>query len=120
MANKDDERVLIEKRNEPRVEVNREFATIEEFITEYVSDISRTGVFIRSDDPLPVGTQVDLRFTVIAGDFETIEGIGEVVRYVPPGGPAAPGMGVVFTELTSYSKDLVERLLTRTEPPRES
>jgi uncharacterized protein (TIGR02266 family) len=100
-----------EKRHDPRVRVNREFSSIEEFITEYVSDISRSGVFIRSEDPLPVGTKVDLRFTVIVGDFETIEGIGEVVRVVEPGGEQPPGMGVVFTELTSYSQRLVDRLL---------
>jgi uncharacterized protein (TIGR02266 family) len=101
------------RRQADRVAVNREFASIEEFITEYVSDISRTGVFIRSDDPLPVGTKVDLRFTVIDEDFETIEGIGEVTRVVAPGTSDAPGMGVVFIELTSSSKKLVDRLLTR-------
>lgn len=105
------------RRREQRVVVNREFESIEEFISEYVSDISRTGAFIRSDDPLPVGTRVDLRFTVIAGDFETIEGIGEVVRVVAPGGGEPPGMGVVFTELTSYSQKLVAHLLTRGQRP---
>ena len=102
-----------ERRAEARVVVNREFESIEEFISEYVSDISRSGAFIRSDDPLPVGTKVDLRFTVITGDFETIEGIGEVVRVVSPGGQDSPGMGVVFTELTRYSQKLVAQLLTR-------
>ena len=47
------------RRQSDRVIVNREFSSIDEFITEYVSDISRSGVFIRSDDPLPVGTKVD-------------------------------------------------------------
>jgi uncharacterized protein (TIGR02266 family) len=105
------------RRGEERVQVNREFASIEEFITEYVSDISRTGVFIRSDDPLPKGTRVDLRFTVIVDDFETIEGIGEVVRVVEPGGNEAPGMGVVFTELTQVSQELIGRLLIRKAAP---
>ena len=103
------------RRQAERVVVNHEFRTIEEFISEYVSDISSTGVFIRTDDPLPVGTKVDLRFTVIDVDFETVEGIGEVTRVVPPGDPA-PGMGVVFVELTKASRGLVERLLTRKSP----
>ena len=101
------------RRGADRVRINREFDTIDEFISEYVSDISQSGVFIRSDDPLPRGTKVDLRFTVIDEDMETIEGIGEVTRVVAPGTDKAPGMGVVFTELTSTSKRLVERLLTR-------
>ena len=99
------------RRRDPRVVVNREFATIEEFISEYASDISRSGVFIRSDDPLPVGTKVDLRFTVIIDDFETIEGIGEVIRTVPPGGPTPSGMGVAFLELTERSRTLLDRLV---------
>ena len=101
------------RRSAERVRVNREFDTIEEFISEYVSDISQNGVFIRSDDPLPKGTKVDLRFTVIDEDMETIEGIGEVTRVVPLGEGQAAGMGVVFLELTATSKGLVERLLTR-------
>jgi uncharacterized protein (TIGR02266 family) len=101
------------RRQSNRVRVNREFASIEELITEYVSDISRTGVFIRSDDPLPVGTKVDLRFTVIDEDFETIEGIGEVTRVVTPDVGVIQGMGVVFIELTKSSRTLLERLLLR-------
>ena len=103
------------RRGAERVRVNREFDTMEEFIAEYVSDISRSGVFIRSDDPLPKDTRVDLRFTVVDEDMETIEGIGEVTRVVPPGGPHPSGMGVVFVELTSASERLVHRLLTRRE-----
>jgi uncharacterized protein (TIGR02266 family) len=108
-----DEHDRTTRRQSERVRVNREFETIEEFISEYVSDISRSGVFIRSDDPLPPGTRVDLRFTVIHEDMETIEGIGEVTRAVAPGGKEAPGMGVVFVELTHASQQLVDRLLTR-------
>ena len=40
---------------------------------------------------------MNLRFTVIMDDIETIEGVGEVVRVDE--GPA--GMGVVFRELSS-------------------
>lgn len=105
------------RRKAERVLVNHEFRSIEEFITEYVSDISRTGVFIRTDDPLPPGTKVDLRFTVIDEDFEVIEGVGEVIRVVAAGGSGVPGMGVAFVELTAASKNLVERVLKRRAAP---
>ncbi|RMG11606.1 MAG: TIGR02266 family protein [Deltaproteobacteria bacterium] len=100
------------QRKEARLVVNREFASLEEFITEYVANISKSGAFIRTDEPLPVGTKVALRFTIIADDMETIEGIGEVVRVTPPGGPHPAGMGVVFRQLSEYSKTLLDRLLT--------
>ena len=93
---------------EERVTINKEFESYDAFINEYVTNISRTGVFVRSKTPLPVGTKVNLRFTVIMDDIETIEGIGEVVRvHTDP-----EGMGVVFTELSSYSKNLIDKLLT--------
>jgi uncharacterized protein (TIGR02266 family) len=101
------------KRREPRSVINHEFSSVEEFIAEYVSNISRSGVFIRTAQPLPVGTRVGLRFTVVLDELETIEGIGQVVRVVPPGGREAAGMGVVFTELSNYSRDLIEKIITR-------
>ena len=92
-----------------RVTINKEFESFDAFIQEYVTNISRTGVFIKSQAPLSVGTHVNLRFTVIMDDIETIEGVGEVVRVEND----PPGMGVVFRELSGYSKDLIDKLLTQ-------
>ena len=93
---------------EERVTINKEFESYDAFINEYVTNISRTGVFVRSKTPLAIGTKVNLRFTVIMDDIETIEGVGCVVRVHDD----PSGMGVVFTELGSYSKSLIEKLLT--------
>lgn len=92
-------------RRDQRVTINKEFDSFDAFIQEYVTNISRSGVFIRSKTPLAVGTKVNLRFTVIMDDIETIEGSGEVVRV------EETGMGVVFRDLTAYSKTLIEKLL---------
>ena len=100
-----------DKRSNERVTINKEFESFDAFIQEYVTNISRTGVFIKSQQPLPIGTRVNLRFTVIMDDIETIEGVGEVVRVHDD----PPGMGVVFTELSGYSKGLIEKLLTNKE-----
>jgi hypothetical protein len=98
-----------DKRGGERVTINKEFESFDAFIQEYVTNISRTGVFIKSQTPLPIGTRVNLRFTVIMDDIETIEGIGEVVRVEKD----PPGMGVVFRELSTFSKDLIEKLLVQ-------
>ena len=97
-----------EARRDERVTINKEFESYDAFINEYVTNISRTGVFVRSRTPLPVGTKVNLRFTVIMDDIETVEGLGEVVRVHDD----PPGMGVVFTDLSTYSKGLIDKLLT--------
>ena len=94
-------------RKNERVTINKEFDSFDQFIQEYVTNISRSGAFIKSNDPLPIGSEVNLRFTVIMDDIETIEGVGEVVRVQDD----PPGMGVVFTELSQYSQHLIERLL---------
>jgi hypothetical protein len=102
-------------RRDERVTINKEFESYDAFIAEYVTNISRTGVFVRSKTPLPVGTKVNLMFSVIMDDIETVEGVGEVVRVHDD----PPGMGVVFTELSKYSQGLIEKLLTarRTADP---
>lgn len=105
------------RRRDPRLVVNREFKSVEEFVAEYVSNISRSGAFIRTDDPLPIGTRVQLRFSLLLDEIETIEGEGEVVRVEPARGASKAGMGVVFTSLTSHSKKLLERLMTRRGTP---
>jgi uncharacterized protein (TIGR02266 family) len=102
MSNDDGQRI------DKRVTINKEFESFDAFVHEYVTNVSRSGVFIRSKEPLPVGTEVNLTFTVITGDIETIEGAGQVVRVQDD----PPGMGVAFTKLTKYSEDLLVRLLT--------
>lgn len=101
----------VERRISVRKTINHEFSSVDEFINEYVTNISRSGVFIRSDEPLPIGTRVNLRFTVIDQELETIEGLGEVVRVVEKG--RNTGMGVVFVELSDVSRALIERILVR-------
>jgi hypothetical protein len=97
------------RRTSERVTINKEFESFDAFMQEYVTNISHSGAFIRSKNPLPIGTTVNLKFTVIMDDIETIEGTGEVVRVeIDP-----PGMGVVFNEITNYSKELIARLLSR-------
>ena len=91
-----------------RVTINKDFESFDAFVHEYVTNISRTGAFVKSKEPLPVGTQVNLKFTVVMDEVETIEGVGEVVRVEKD----PPGMGVVFTELSQYSQHLLSQLLT--------
>lgn len=100
-----------ELRQHRRAQINQEFESIEEFIAEYVTNISHGGVFIRSKNPLPVGTKVNLKFSVILDDFETVEGEGEVVRVDETGGQM--GMGVAFTRLTAESKELIDEIAKR-------
>jgi hypothetical protein len=96
-----------ERRKTTRVTINKQFDSFDQFVREYVTNVSGNGVFVRSATPLPVGTEITLKFAVVLDQIETIEGTGVVVRVEKD----PPGMGVVFKELEGYSKELVERLL---------
>ncbi len=100
-----------EHRHHTRVVINQEFDCIEDYIAEYVTNISQGGVFIRSKNPLPVGTKVTLQFSVILDDFEEVCGEGEVVRV--NNSPEDTGMGVAFTRLDAESKELIDEICRR-------
>ena len=78
---------------------------MEAFINEYVADISSTGVFIKSKDPLPVGTRVNLKFSLILDELHVVEAAGEVVRQ----SKRPLGMGVAFRGLSPESVRLIGR-----------
>ncbi len=99
------------KQREARLTLNKEFESFDEFVREYVTNVSKTGAFVKRENPLPIGTEVNLTFTVIMDGVETVEGVGKVVRVSDD----PPGMGVVFTRISQYSQNLLERLLTRHE-----
>jgi len=98
----------LKKKRETRVTINKEFESFDSFINEYVTNVSRSGAFVKSQDPLPIGMEINLKFAIIADNLVTVEGIGKVVRIEKD----PPGMGVVFTEINQHSRKLLERLLT--------
>lgn len=80
----------------------------ETFLFSYIQNISEMGIFIASNDPLPVGTMLQLRFAP-AGE-SPLEMEGEVVWVNPykiSGDNPNPGMGVRFTQLTPELRERV-------------
>lgn len=100
-----------ERRIHRRYKVNDDFARLDALLTEYAVDVSRGGVFIRSHQPQPVGSRVDVRFAIFLDDFLMVEGEGEVVRVVTEG--PVTGMGIQFTRLTDDSRRNLEQLVQR-------
>lgn len=98
---------MTDGRKSERVTINKEFESFDQFMNEYVTNVSQSGAFIRTSTPLPIGTEVDLRFTVVMDGIETIEGVGEVVRIETD----PPGMGLIFKTLSPSSQELIDRLL---------
>ena len=98
-------------------------------ISAHIENISRTGMFIRTDNPVPIGSRVKLKFAIGIEKFSTISAEGEVVRVVktdktvtesqdisfPFFESLVPGMGVRFLGLDLKSEELIERSIKITK-----
>jgi uncharacterized protein (TIGR02266 family) len=88
-------------------------STLEQFIERYSVDISHGGIFIRTKDPLPVGTNLKFEFQ-LKDASPLIVGDGTVVwtrDFDPTRSGVAPGMGVRFDRLPSESQEVLDRIL---------
>src|SRR5258708_22207697 len=89
-------------------------SNLDQFIERYSVDVSRGGIFIRTKEPLPVGTQ--LRFEFQLQDASSlIAGDGTVVwirEHDPARQGVAPGMGVKFDKLQADSQRVLDRILS--------
>ncbi len=100
-------------RQHERVTINDTFESFEDFVGQYVANVSKTGVFIKTRHPLPIGTEVDLRVTVVTDTVGVLEGTATVVRL----DTEPPGMGVEFKELTPESRALIDQLVAVVDAP---
>lgn len=92
--------------------VHFKFDRFSGFLSEYCSNISPGGMFIRTKTPSPAGTVLDFAFGLGDG-FEIIRGKGEVVwNRTEDDGPERPaGIGIRFLELSEGSKELIYRMV---------
>lgn len=76
------------------------------------TDIGAWGIFLESEDPLPVGTAMLLELT-LPDDSLPMRLAGRVIRTVDPTEKpeAVPGMGVAFDEVSPEQRQRLERFL---------
>ncbi len=102
------------KRTPVTLKIKFKSETLEQFIERYAVDVSQGGIFIRTKEPLAVGTQMKFEFQ-LRDASPLIGGEGTVVwtRENDPSRPAiAPGMGVRFDRLAEGSQSVLERILS--------
>ncbi len=89
--------------------------SIDHFIEQYSVNISHDGVFIRSPNPMPVGTLLKFEFQ-LEDRSRLIHGVGRVVWIreatsdLPP--HLEPGMGIKFIKMDKESRKLVDSIIT--------
>jgi type IV pilus assembly protein PilZ len=107
-----------ERRAAPRVLVDLEvdYASEDNYLFAYITDISETGIFVRTTTPEEPGTRLNLRFSP-DNAIGPLEVEGEVIWINPfrPGAPdnLHPGMGIRFVELEDDLRDRLLELVRR-------
>ena len=103
------------KRTPVTLKIKFKSATLEEFIERYAVDVSHGGIFIRTKEPLAVGTTMKFEFQ-LKDASPLIGGEGTVVwtRENDPARPGvAPGMGVRFDRLADGSQAVLDKILAQ-------
>ncbi|MFY0529251.1 TIGR02266 family protein [Archangium gephyra] len=92
------------------------YATEEDFVEKYGSNVARGGLFIATRSPKPEGTGLAFEL-VLADGGRLLRGEGVVVKSQAEG--ARAGMTVRFVRLDAYSKALIDRIVTRRQQGSE-
>jgi uncharacterized protein (TIGR02266 family) len=88
-------------------------ATVDEFIEHYCKDVSRGGIFIKSSQPMAIGTLLKFQFQ-LKDESSLIKGVGRVVWTRSPEDAVADqpaGMGIKFIKMDNESKAIVDRIV---------
>lgn len=90
--------------------VRVDYATVDEMFSEFTRDINEGGLFIETEKPRPVGTEVTMNFN-LPGSDEMVVTVGRVVRICAGGDESPPGMGIEFDELTSEDRSNINSII---------
>ena len=89
-------------------QISVDYADGETFLFSYITNISEMGIFVRSDDPLPMGTRLKLHFSLHDGTPLDIEG---EVTWINPVRLIAdnpnPGMGIRLIDLSPEDRERI-------------
>lgn len=96
------------ERSSLRAPVLVRYESVIDFVEMQSLNISLTGMFLTTDEPLPMGAPLAFRFELVDG-YVLLEGQAEVVRRVTTG--IVKGMGLRFTDLDARNRALIQRIV---------
>ncbi len=107
------------QRQRPRVRMQAEvdFQSDDNFFNGFSANISDGGLFVATTSLVPLGTEVDLAFTLPSGARIETKGVVRWVREVNDKLPEAfPGLGVQFKHLEPTAQAAIDQFLAEREP----
>ncbi|GMV12322.1 MAG: TIGR02266 family protein [Polyangiaceae bacterium] len=118
------ERRLRERRSADRFDVvwSVDCETDDTFLYASITNISELGIFVRTNQPLQVGTRLTLRFAVPTASESFV--LAGVVQWVNPlrvlGENLNPGMGISFVDLKADERERIVDLVRTIAYVREA
>lgn len=110
----DDERRGADRRIHARydTELSVDYSSGENFLFSYITNISKMGIFIRTNRPPARGTRMRIRFGLPDGEILKLEGEVVWVNHLrDDGDDLNPGVGVRFSNLTPAQREKVVELV---------
>jgi type IV pilus assembly protein PilZ len=106
-----------ERRRDPRysVHIAVDCQTREMFVSNYVTNISKGGVFVRTDTPLPLYSEIVLTLA-LPGSERKIAARGKVAWTYDvrkEDGRLVPGMGIKFLDMSPADREAIEECLAQ-------
>ena len=107
----------IERRASPRADivVRVNYQNVDSLFSEFARNINDGGIFVETDTPQPVGTNVELEFKLPGAD-RPIKVVGNVVRSISADqieSDAAAGMGIEFENLDSDVRQQINEIIQK-------
>jgi uncharacterized protein (TIGR02266 family) len=94
---------------------------VDEFVQRFAVNVTRTGMFVPSREPHPVGSTIQFEFVLVDGQI-ALSGEGTVtwVREFDPAETTRPhGMGIKFTTVAEASRPVLERILEQRKAAKQ-
>ncbi len=110
---------VLKKRQAQRVKMQAaiDLHSDNNFFSGFSANISEGGVFIATVDHVPMGTTVDLSFSLPTGEKVQAAGVVRWVREINDKDPDSfPGVGVQFTQLDPSAADAIHRFISQRDP----
>jgi type IV pilus assembly protein PilZ len=108
----------IERRKTPRADllVRVNYTAVDALFSEFARNINEGGIFVESETPQPIGTQVELEFK-LPGTDDPVQVMGRVVR-IDTDGPEGSGMAIEFENLDGRYRDIINDIVRglKTQP----
>jgi uncharacterized protein (TIGR02266 family) len=108
-----------QRRAQPRVKMQAQvdFGSDANFYMGFSANISEGGIFIATVAIVPIGTEVDLSFSLPSGEQIACRGVVRWVREVNDKLPDSfPGVGVQFLDLDSTALSAIRRFVAERDP----